>query len=43
MKYLLDIPREHWYNDKLEMLKAICDSKGYGKLWNEVLAKVKDA
>ena len=43
MKYLLDIPKEHWYNDKLEMLKTICDSKGYGKLWNEVLAKVKDA
>lgn len=36
MKYLLDIPKEHWYNDKLEMLKFICDQKGYDKLWQGI-------
>ncbi len=36
MKYLLDIPKEHWYNDKLQMLKSTCDNKGYSKLWQEI-------
>lgn len=36
MKYLLDIPKEHWYNDKLEMLKTICEHKKYNMLWQEV-------
>jgi hypothetical protein len=36
MKYLLDIPKEYWYNDKLEMLKFICNQKNYEKLWHGV-------
>lgn len=39
--YLLDIPKEHWYNDRLEMLKKICVDKGYSRLWQEITQKVK--
>jgi len=41
LKYLLDIPKEHWYNDKLQMLEMICRKKDYGKLWNAIMHKVK--
>jgi len=43
MDHLLDIPANHWYNDKLQMLHMICQSKGYEKLWNGVIEKVKNA
>lgn len=42
-EFLLDIPKSHWYNDKLEMLKSNCDAKGYDKLWQELLRKLTDA
>lgn len=43
MEHLLDIPPNHWYNDKLEMLHMICEQKGYTNLWNGVIEKVKNA
>lgn len=36
MNYLLEIPKEHWYNDKKQMFKQICLKKNYNKLYDEV-------
>lgn len=36
MNYLLEIPKEHWYNDKREMFRQICLSKNFIKLYEEV-------
>lgn len=37
INHLLDIPKSYWYNDRLEMLKSVCEKKGYEKLWKTIV------
>jgi len=39
INHLLDIPKEHWYNDKRDMFKQICMKKKYLDLFKKVSEK----
>ena len=41
LKYLLDIPKEYWYSDKLEMFEMFCRQKEYNKLWYAIMNIIK--
>lgn len=40
IEHLLSVPKSHWYNDKIAMLKYNCEKRDYKNLWNTICDKV---
>lgn len=42
IEYLLDIPKNHWYNDRYQMFMENCQKRGYQKAFDLVTERIKN-